>query len=532
MKTPHRVLDITTGTVSISGVTITGGNAESVGNGGGIKLEGTASLTLSNVAVSANTTGASGGSGGGIEASSSTHLTISASTISNNVTYNGGGLSARGTTVITNSTISGNHAGDSTHNGDSGGIEGGASVTLINDTIANNECFNGEGCGGGIAFGTYTVTNTIIANNLAGNISNEEVVPSNCSGTIADTGPNLENGSDCAFGAHGGISSTNPLLGPLADNGGATETQGLLAGSPGIDHGTNVGCPATDQRGVPRPQGAACDIGAVEHTVPSASTPVVSGVTTTGATLSAIAGTAFIGGRFSYRYGPTIAYGSSTLMQPLLEGVGTEAAVATLAGLAPATTYHAQLVVSTPDGSATSGDVTFTTASAPSAPTLVPPPTVTGVSQAAARWREGNKLAKISRRKRKPPVGTTFSFLLNEQAALTFSFTRRISGRKVKGKCVAESSEEPPQAGLRAHRYGGHALLRRPQRHEQGGLPGAHIALKEAQAGALLAHYHSGQQRRPEVCTQEAQLHDREVGLHKRDRLLPATGPGLATSQH
>jgi hypothetical protein len=57
----------------------------------------------------------------------------------------------------------------------------------------------------------------------------------------------------------------DPLLGPLGDNGGSTPTHALLDGSPAIDAGTSEGCPATDQRGVARPQGSACDIGSFER---------------------------------------------------------------------------------------------------------------------------------------------------------------------------------------------------------------------------------------------------------------------------
>jgi len=60
---------------------------------------------------------------------------------------------------------------------------------------------------------------------------------------------------------------TNPLLGPLQNNGGQTQTHALLTGSPAIDAGTNTGCPTTDQRGIARPQGATCDIGAFEFGV-------------------------------------------------------------------------------------------------------------------------------------------------------------------------------------------------------------------------------------------------------------------------
>jgi hypothetical protein len=54
------------------------------------------------------------------------------------------------------------------------------------------------------------------------------------------------------------------VLGPLQDNGGPTWTHALLPGSPAIDRGEAGQCPATDQRGVSRPQGAGCDLGAFE----------------------------------------------------------------------------------------------------------------------------------------------------------------------------------------------------------------------------------------------------------------------------
>jgi hypothetical protein len=66
------------------------------------------------------------------------------------------------------------------------------------------------------------------------------------------------------FGDAGAKQNTDPLLGALQNNGGETDTLALQPGSPSIDAGTNDGCPATDQRGVSRPQGSACDIGAFE----------------------------------------------------------------------------------------------------------------------------------------------------------------------------------------------------------------------------------------------------------------------------
>jgi hypothetical protein len=65
-------------------------------------------------------------------------------------------------------------------------------------------------------------------------------------------------------------------------------------------------------------------------------------------------------------------------------------------------------------------------------------PIITSVAQSNAVWREGNKLPQISRRSKRP-VGTTISFVLNEPASVTFSFLRRVSGRRVRSKCVAKT---------------------------------------------------------------------------------------------
>jgi hypothetical protein len=93
-------------------------------------------------------------------------------------------------------------------------------------------------------------------------------------------GYNLADDDSCGFTAPGDLVVADAMLGPLQDNGGPTETHDLLAGSPAIDAGS-VDCPppATDQRGAARPQGAACDIGAVEYVPePRGSVTLVAGV--------------------------------------------------------------------------------------------------------------------------------------------------------------------------------------------------------------------------------------------------------------
>jgi hypothetical protein len=129
-------------------------------------------------------------------------------------------------------------------------------VTL-HDNIADagadeiDSCTNVPTCSG--PKHTITVRNTIVA---SGGL--------NCFGAITSAGHNLDSGNTCGFGAAGDLKNTSPLLGPLANNGGPTLTHAELNGSPTIDRGDPATCPNVDQRGVARPFGPACDIGAFE----------------------------------------------------------------------------------------------------------------------------------------------------------------------------------------------------------------------------------------------------------------------------
>ncbi len=191
-------------------------------------------------------------------------LTIEDSTFSNNNAGVGGAILGQGATgSIVNSTFSGNTAADF-----AGGLEffkdehsGCAeSLSLINNTIAANQA--GPDQVGGIAIfdlDQLTLSNNIIAGNVGGDCS--------LSSPSLVTGHNLDSDNSCGFTGPGDLPGTNPLLGPLANNGGPTDTYALLTGSPALDAGNNSTCPATDQRGVTRPQGPACDIGAFEAVV-------------------------------------------------------------------------------------------------------------------------------------------------------------------------------------------------------------------------------------------------------------------------
>ncbi len=146
-------------------------------------------------------------------------------------------------------------------------------VTITDNTADDDNI--GGGDGGGVYFGggvpEFEFRNTIIAGN------DDPTSAPDCSGSsLTSQDYNLVGDkSGCNFTEQphdqvgSGVSPIDPKLGPLADNGGPSETHALLTGSPAIDAipegGTGYnGAPPTDQRGVSRPQMAACDIGAYE----------------------------------------------------------------------------------------------------------------------------------------------------------------------------------------------------------------------------------------------------------------------------
>ncbi len=264
--------------------------------GGGIFNVGT--LTLVNTAINNNTADSFGGGimNFGI-------LSINESMVSKNLaSVTGGGIdNAGGSLDIVNSTINNNTASFF-----GGGIDSlGDRLTLTNSTVTNNRAKNGGGISNmGISATTtniLTLTNTTVSQNKAsakgGGIfnfcnlfvvpcTNAELVNTIIAGNAGSSGPDcfagnpiisrgynlVENVAGCGFiPTTGDVVGVDPLLGRLRDNGGPTLTRALHAGSPAVDAIPAAECNdmdgnpvTTDQRGVVRPQGADCDIGAFE----------------------------------------------------------------------------------------------------------------------------------------------------------------------------------------------------------------------------------------------------------------------------
>lgn len=291
------------------GGTLTLSNSSVVNNGrGGIFSGGT--LTVNNCSISSNDATGIVSAWGTAAVSNSTvssnfrsgirnsgMMTLSDSSVSGNWTYlAGGGINNAGTLTVTHSTFSGNSAigsessgggifnsisgiifvGNSTFANNSDGFYGGGGIynagalTVIHSTFSGNSTYFDRG--GNIRNnGTLTLKNTIVANSpIVGNCYN-------FFGTINDGGGNLSYPDGTCPGIRG-----NPVLGPLQNNGGPTETMALGIGSAAIDAAVDATCAdppisRVDQRGFSRPQGEHCDIGAVEQFCPNFVPPATVG---------------------------------------------------------------------------------------------------------------------------------------------------------------------------------------------------------------------------------------------------------------
>jgi hypothetical protein len=266
--------------VSLSQLTIQNGSPHGIYNIGTLELT---SSTVRNNYIYESCVNYCSGIGAGIRNSGT--LTITSSTIASNSidvscsprTYPylcsayGGGISNEGAgrVTIVNSTLSGNSVSGKMNGQPFGccgaifmSLDNQTSLTISSSTIAGNSA---SGSIGGIVGVTTIITDSILANNVGGN----------CSTSMVSKGYNLSSDASCNFAGPGDLNNHDPLLSPLQNNGGPTDTMALLPGSPAIDGGNPAGCTdglgnllKTDQRGMPRPDkedSVGCDIGAYEN---------------------------------------------------------------------------------------------------------------------------------------------------------------------------------------------------------------------------------------------------------------------------
>lgn len=413
------------------------GQSGGITQGGGLYVAAIAPTALTTSTLRANSSDASGGPGasGGIA--------------------NGGGgwmLTNSPTISVANLTVFGNVA----RSGGAGGIASGGGLyygtnnpgaaSLTNATLNANGVSVGPGgmANGGNSFlGGVRVRNTVISAGV-GPAGKE-----NCGAVVVSLGHNLDSLGQCGFTAAGDLTNKDPLLGPLQDNGGPVPTEALPLSSPAINAGDNTGCPATDARGVSRPQGAACDIGAYEAQLPDLS----------------VAGSASpqpVIGRNALAYAITVRNGGSVGATGVAVNVAIPAGATlvsarasaggcsgrgpvscALGGLAAGETASVRIVVrpqrpgtltaratvtsTTPESSAANNATSVTARAAALA--------VGRLSVSPGAFRLGGLLPRLSASR--VPTGTTIRFALPEAASVTLRFDRATSGRRSGRRCVA-----------------------------------------------------------------------------------------------
>ncbi len=411
---PEAVLENST----VQGNLATGGSGGGAAAGGGVDSTAVFSSTIAdNSAVAGGGEGqASGGdqgaeaSGGGWEAGVGLHAT---------------------TTPLIDSTVFGNSVSTAVPTAPAGGgADASAGAELYGDTIVDNYA---DGLGGNLAVvragAGAELADTVLAGGQGPAGSENCFVQAGA--VLADQGHNLEqdpaSASQCGFSAAADVFGDPLLPASPQSAGGPTQTLAPAAGSPLLGAGGNcqslqialaaAGLGFADQRGEPRH--TPCDIGAFEGQLPVSTTlPAVSGTPAIGQTLTCNPGAWSADGTLSYAY------------QWLRDGSSIAGAAAASYVLQNADADQQLVCAITATGR-------YGSTPALSGPVFageLPAPALTQVAQTHSRWQEPPRRGRLV-----PPVGTVFTFTLNQPSRVTLSFTESIAGRLVKHRCVATS---------------------------------------------------------------------------------------------
>ena len=261
--------------LTVTNSSIVGNTANSDG-AGGLDTENDATITVDHSTVSGNSGGLAGGVGSFTD---NTTFSANGSTFSGNTSGSAGSaVLGSGTYAFVNSTVTGNTEGSF------GAVTVDGALSLVHVTMTNNTSLGAiepdalssrglgalavEGDAANIVTDSLTSADSVVAQPLgAVNCAGGEPQMAAAAISSTDGGYNFSDDTSCGFVAATSSQKTpnDPMLGALANNGGPTQTLLPLAGSPLLDAIPPAACGANvDQRGVTRPQGTGCDIGAVE----------------------------------------------------------------------------------------------------------------------------------------------------------------------------------------------------------------------------------------------------------------------------
>jgi CSLREA domain-containing protein len=431
--TGNRVIRVMAGTTTMSGVTITGGDLTASGDGGGVVVQaGAFNLTDSAIVGNKVAVPNNNAAGGGLAVESGTSATLTRVTVAGNSvsdngpsgsTFGGGLFNSSGTLTVVDSTVANNsNVNNGTLRARGGGVQQASTglaptMTLDSSTIAGNSTpGTALGFGGNIQAeaGTVTLKNTIVAggqSDFGPNCDSEGGTFTSSGGNVEDTPDNP--GESCGLGPSD-RAGADPKLSALGSFGGPTDTMALLVGSAALDAGGSCDVP-TDQRGIARPQGAACDSGAYEARAAVAAA-------------NADRSTAGVGQ--AVQFDGSASSGEGSLSFAWNFGDGGSASGATAAHAFSTSGRHVvTLTVTDTRGATASATVAVDVPDATK-------PALSALAIKPSAFRAAASGPSATAKRHKPTVGAQVTFQLSETATVRFTVERARPGRRSGKKCT------------------------------------------------------------------------------------------------